>query len=179
MNMFLVDFQNRKCEFSLFEAVGTTKKQLNRMLDIEIGIYLGGSLVISLLCGSIFSVIVCKRLDIINHCITLKLPWMFLLALAAVLAVFIVGVQASVVICMEVSKKFFAGKIVPYQFPFLEMGLFILVLFGMELILSVWTVRRQKKQLSEINHPEAEPELCEYLNHHIYLHQAIFSTKLL
>lgn len=87
MNMFLVDFQNRKCEFGLFEAVGTTKKQLNRMLDREIGIYLGGSLVISLLCGSIFSVIVCKRLDIINHCITLKLPWMFLLALAAVLAV--------------------------------------------------------------------------------------------
>ena len=33
--------------------------------------------------------------------------------------------------------------------------------------------------LSEINHPGAEPELCEYLNHHIYLHQAIFSTKLL
>ena len=87
MNMFLVDFQNRKCEFGLFEAVGTTKKQLNRMLDIEIGIYLGGSLVISLLCGSIFSAIVCKRLDIMNHCITLKLPWMFLLALAAVLAV--------------------------------------------------------------------------------------------
>ena len=87
MNMFLVDFQNRKCEFGLFEAVGTTKKQLNKMLDIEIGIYLGGSLVISLLCGSIFSAIVCKRLDIMNHCITLKLPWMFLVALAAVLAV--------------------------------------------------------------------------------------------
>ena len=87
MNMFLVDFQNRKCEFGLFEAVGTTKKQLNRMLDREIGIYLGGSLVISLLCGSTFSVIVCKQLDIINHCITLKLPWMFLLALAAVLVV--------------------------------------------------------------------------------------------
>lgn len=50
------------------------------------------------------------------------------------------------VICMEVSKKSFAGKIVPYQFPFLEMGLFILVLSGMELILSIWTVRRQKKQ---------------------------------
>lgn len=57
-------------------------------------------------------------------------------AFFAVLAVFIVGVPVSVVICMEVSKKSFAGKIVPYQFPFLEMGLFILVLFGMELILS-------------------------------------------
>ena len=40
----------------------------------------------------------------------------------------------------------FAGKVVPYKFPVLEMGLFILVLFGMELILSVWTIRRQKKQ---------------------------------
>ena len=29
-------------------------------------------------------------------------------------------------------------KVVPYKFPVLEMGLFILVLFGMELILSVW-----------------------------------------
>lgn len=74
-------------------------------------------------------------------------------AFFAVLAVFIVGVPFSVVICMEVSKKSFAGKIVPYQFPFLEMGLLILVLFGMELILSVWTVRRQKKQsLAEQTH---------------------------
>ena len=50
------------------------------------------------------------------------------------------------VICVEVSKKFFAGTVVPYQFPFLQMGLFLLVLFGMEAILSVWMVRRQKKQ---------------------------------
>ena len=57
------------------------------MLDREIGIYLGGSLAISLLSGSILSVIVCRRLDRMNHCITLKLPWMFLLALLAVLAV--------------------------------------------------------------------------------------------
>ena len=56
------------------------------------------------------------------------------------------GGPVSVVRGMEVSKKSFAGKIVPYQFPFLEMGLFILVLSGMELILSIWTVRRQKKQ---------------------------------
>ena len=37
------------------------------------------------------------------------------------------------------------GQVV-LKFPVLEMGLFILVLFGMELILSVWTIRRQKKQ---------------------------------
>ena len=46
----------------------------------------------------------------------------------------------------EVSKKSFAGAVVPYQFPFLQMGLFLLVLFGMEVVLSVWMVRRQKRQ---------------------------------
>ena len=38
-------------------------------------------------CGSIFSIIVCRRLDAINHCITLKLPWFFLLALIGILFV--------------------------------------------------------------------------------------------
>ena len=32
----------------------------------------------------------------------------------------------------------------PYSFPFLQMGLFVLVLFGLEVILSFWTMRRQK-----------------------------------
>lgn len=50
-------------------------------------IYLGGSLAISLVCGSILSVIACRKLDAANHCITLELPWLFLLALIAVLAV--------------------------------------------------------------------------------------------
>ena len=31
MNMFLVDFQSRKCEFGLFEVVGTTKNQLSKL----------------------------------------------------------------------------------------------------------------------------------------------------
>ena len=87
MNMLMVDFQNRKREFGLLEAVGVTRKQLKAMLNREIGIYLGGSLAISLICGSIFSVIVCRRLDAINHCITLKLPCFFLLALICVLLV--------------------------------------------------------------------------------------------
>ena len=34
------------------------------------------------------------------------------------------------------------------QFPFLEMGQFLFVLFGMELILSVWMARRQKNTFS-------------------------------
>lgn len=67
-------------------------------------------------------------------------------ALFSTVATLSVGLPIAIVICREISKIAFAGKIVPYQFPILEMGLFILVLFGMELILSVWTVRRQKKQ---------------------------------
>ena len=61
-------------------------------------------------------------------------------------AVLILGLPLSMAVCAEVSKKSFAGAVVPYQFPFLQMGLFLLVLFGMEAVLSVWMVRRQKKQ---------------------------------
>ena len=34
----------------------------------------------------------------------------------------------------------------PYSFPFLQMGLFVLALFGLEIILSFWTMRRQRNQ---------------------------------
>ena len=67
-------------------------------------------------------------------------------ALFAALIVLILGLPISVAVCAQVSKKSFAGAVVPYQFPFLEMGLFLLVLFGMEAVLSVWMARRQKKQ---------------------------------
>lgn len=67
-------------------------------------------------------------------------------AFFAALAVLTVGLPLSIVICAEISKKSFSGAIIPYQFPFLEMGLFLFVLFGMELILSVWMARKQKKQ---------------------------------
>ena len=59
-------------------------------------------------------------------------------ALIAALAVLILGLPISMAVCAEVSKKSFAGAVVPYQFPFLQMGLFLLVLFGMEVVLSVW-----------------------------------------
>ena len=87
MNMLMVDFQNRKREFGLFEAIGVTSKQLEIMLSREIGIYLGCSLAISLVCGSILSIIVCGRLDEVNHCITLEMPWLFLLALIAAIII--------------------------------------------------------------------------------------------
>ena len=67
-------------------------------------------------------------------------------ALFATLATLIVGLPVSIFACRKMSVGAFAGNVMPYQFPVLEMGLFILVLFGMELILSVWTIRRQKKQ---------------------------------
>ena len=67
-------------------------------------------------------------------------------AFFATLATLIVGLPASIFACRKMSVGAFAGNVVPYQFPVLEMGLFILVLFGMELILSVWTIHRQKKQ---------------------------------
>jgi putative ABC transport system permease protein len=67
-------------------------------------------------------------------------------AFFAAFTVLILGLPLSVAVWAEVSKKSFAGTVVPYQFPFLQMGLFLLVLFGMEVILSVWMVRRQKKQ---------------------------------
>ena len=64
--------------------------------------------------------------------------------IAVALATLIVGLPASIFACRKMSIAIFAGKVMPYKFPVLEMGLFILVLFGMELILSVWTIRRQK-----------------------------------
>ena len=67
-------------------------------------------------------------------------------AFFATLAILIVGFPISIVASREISIATFGGNVVPYKFPVLEMGLFILVLFGMELILSVWTIRRQKKQ---------------------------------
>ena len=67
-------------------------------------------------------------------------------AFFATLAILIVGFPISIVASREISIATFGGNVVPYKFPVLEMGLFILVLFGMELILPVWTIRRQKKQ---------------------------------
>ena len=67
-------------------------------------------------------------------------------AFFATLAILIVGFPISIVASREISIATFGGNVVPYKFPVLEMGLFILVLFGMELILSVWTISRQKKK---------------------------------
>lgn len=67
-------------------------------------------------------------------------------ALFAVTATLIIGLPVAIFSCREISKISYAGEIIAYQFPLFEMGLFILVLFGLEFILSLWTIRRQKKQ---------------------------------
>ncbi len=67
-------------------------------------------------------------------------------AVFAALAVLLIGLPIAVVVCREVSRRSFAGEIVPYQFPILEMGLFLLVLFGLEFLLSAWTADRQRKR---------------------------------
>ncbi|WMT94282.1 ABC transporter permease [Streptococcus agalactiae] len=85
MNMLMVDFQNRKKEFGLLRAVGLTEKQLINMLNKEIRIYVAGSLVLSLLLGSAISFVVCEHLDSINHSITYKVPWFFIILLVGVL----------------------------------------------------------------------------------------------
>lgn len=85
MNMLMVDLQNRKREFGLLRAVGTTQNQLRKMLNREIMIYLVGSLLIALVVGSVASFIICKRLDAVNHCISFSLPWLFLLAFVILL----------------------------------------------------------------------------------------------
>ena len=67
-------------------------------------------------------------------------------ALSTILAILLIGLPVAIAVCREVSKLSFGGQIVPYQFPIPEMGLFTLVLFGLELLLSAWTAGRQRKE---------------------------------
>lgn len=84
MNMLIVDFQSRKREFGLFEAIGTTQRQMRIILNKEIRIYLSCSLAISIIGGAILSLFVSAWLDSVNHCITPTFPWLFLLSLIIV-----------------------------------------------------------------------------------------------
>ena len=61
----------------------------------------------------------------------------------AALTALLVGLPIAVLVCREVSRRSFAGEIVPYRFPLLEMGAFFLVLFGLGALLSAWTAGRQ------------------------------------
>ena len=57
------------------------------MLNREIMTYLAGSFSIALFGSTIASIIVCKRLDSINHCIRFSFPWLFLFAFVALLII--------------------------------------------------------------------------------------------
>lgn len=85
-NTLLVDFRNRKREFGLLRAVGATQGQLKTILQKEIAFYLMGSLIISFLGGTLLSSVICKRLDVVNHCITYRYPWFFAIGLVVMLA---------------------------------------------------------------------------------------------
>lgn len=67
-------------------------------------------------------------------------------ALTATVTTIAVGLPVSIFASSVVSAMTYGGQIVAYPFPFLEMGLFLLVLFGLELILSHWTIRREKQR---------------------------------
>lgn len=84
-NMLMVDLQNRKHEFGLLRAIGTTQKQLKNMLKRELIFYLAGSFFIAFFGSTVASIIVCKRLDEVNHCISFSFPWLFLIALVLLL----------------------------------------------------------------------------------------------
>ena len=56
-----------------------------------------------------------------------------------------IGLPVAVGVCRTVSSLSYGGTIVPYQFPLPEMALFLGVLFGLELLLSGWSIRREEK----------------------------------
>ena len=57
-------------------------------------------------------------------------------ALTAVITTVVIGLPVSILVCRVVSDMTYGGKIVAYQFLFFEMGLFLVVLLGLEMILS-------------------------------------------
>lgn len=67
-------------------------------------------------------------------------------ALSAMLATLIVGLPIAVCVCRLTGIAAYGGEIIAYQFPFPEMGLFLMVLFALEFLLSLWTSRKQERQ---------------------------------
>jgi putative ABC transport system permease protein len=67
------------------------------MLKQELIFYLSGSFFIALFGSTVASVIVCKRLDEVNHCISFSFPWLFLMAFIILLIIiyFIFSLYAS------------------------------------------------------------------------------------
>ncbi len=65
-------------------------------------------------------------------------------AFSATLVTLTVGGPIAVVVCKEISKVVFAGKIMPYQFPVWDKRMFVLALLGVEVGGSGWGIWRQR-----------------------------------
>ena len=86
--------------------------------------------------------------DAICQAVQAAAPGAVLLALSGsemVAAAQAIGLPVAVGVCRTVSALSYGGTIVPYQFPLPEMALFLGVLFGLELLLSGWSIRREEK----------------------------------
>lgn len=58
----------------------------------------------------------------------------------------LLSIITTLVICRKVSTAAFADRVLPYQFPIFDMGLFVLVLFVLEFVLSTWSIRKYRQQ---------------------------------
>lgn len=64
---------------------------------------------------------------------------------SSILLMLAIGLPITLLVWRKFSISAYAGRILPYEFPWLQMGVYVVVLVTVELILSVWTIRRQKK----------------------------------
>ena len=67
-------------------------------------------------------------------------------AFFAALATLAAGLPIAVIAARKFSEMTFHGVIMPYSFPSCKWGCSFWCLFGLEVILSFWTMRRQKNQ---------------------------------
>ena len=65
---------------------------------------------------------------------------------SSILLMLAIGLPITLLVWRKFSISAYAGRILPYEFPWLQMGVYVVELVTVELILSVWTIRRQKKQ---------------------------------
>ena len=65
---------------------------------------------------------------------------------SSILLMLAIGLPITLLVWRKFSISAYAGRILPYEFPWLQMGVYVAVIVTVELILSIWTIRRQKKQ---------------------------------
>ena len=80
-------------------------------------------------------------------------------AFFAALATLAVGLPIAVIAARKFSEMTFHGVIMPYSFPFLQMGLFVLVLFGLEAV-SYTHLDVYKRQAEHYPRPGWRELLC-------------------